>query len=325
MSAPGPVALTGATGFLGAAIARALRAQGRPVRALTRQPGRLPPDLAAGAVPGNLADAGAIARLLDGAEAVIHCAGLVKALSRRAFFEVNAEAAGRLAQASVHAGVARFTLISSLAARAPAVSDYAASKAAGEAAVRAARPEAVIVRPPAIYGPEDQEMARLFTLARRGLLPCPGDGRGRVSLIHVEDAAEAAVLANDAPVCAGRTYEIDDGAAGGHGWDDLARALSQVLGRPVRLAPTPAWALLALGAAAGVAAALTRRPSVFGPGKAREACLGDWVSREGDLCADAGWAPRIPLNEGLRSTLLKERAAARTPTRLLSMSEVEHR
>ena len=132
--------LTGATGFLGGPLMRALDADGYDLRVLTR-PGAAPawdglsPDI----MPGRLGDVDALERLVRGADLVVHAAGLIKARSRDAYFAINAEGAARLAAAASRcAPEARVLLVSSLSAREPGLSAYAASKAAGEAAVRAA-------------------------------------------------------------------------------------------------------------------------------------------------------------------------------------------
>lgn len=294
-----PVALTGASGFLGGAIARLLVQQGRRVRLLVRDPARAPALPEAELVQGALEDGEAAARLLEGAAGVIHCAGLVKARTRAQFHAVNADAAGGLAQAAVRAGLERFVLISSLAARAPHLSDYAASKAAGEAAVRAVLGDgAVVLRPPGIYGPGDLEVARLLQVARRGWLPAPGRRDARVALIHVRDAAAAAVAALQAP---GGVYEIDDGA-GGYSWQTLAALLSTVLERPVRPAPVPAPVLFALAYASAAQQSLQARANGFGPGKARELRHADWSCNSAPFQQAAGWRPMISPLDGLRET-----------------------
>jgi nucleoside-diphosphate-sugar epimerase len=297
-----PIAVTGATGFLGGAIARRLAAQGRPLRLLVRDPARAPAIPGAELAVGGLESPQALEALVAGAFGVVHCAGLVKARSRGEFFAVNAHAAGSLAQAAARAGVERFVLISSLAARAPHLSAYAASKAAGEAEVRAVSGlKSVLLRPPGIYGPGDREAARLLALANRGWLPAPGPRSSVVALIHVEDAAAAAVAALDAPQCAGGMYEIDDGA-GGYTWAGLAQVLSDALQRRVRPAPIPAPVVFGLAYLSAAGQLLGGRADVFGPGKARELRHADWRCDSTPLQRDAGWRPLIPLLDGLRET-----------------------
>src|SRR5262250_3040317 len=135
---PGTVAVTGATGFIGSHVVARLAKLGWRVRLLTR---RLPvgPILAGSrftAVIGSLSDADAIGELIRGSDAVVHCAGLIKAIRPEDFFAINAAATGRLAAAAAALPQPpRFVLLSSLAAREPEVSAYAASKLAGETAL----------------------------------------------------------------------------------------------------------------------------------------------------------------------------------------------
>lgn len=294
------VALTGATGFLGRAIAEVLSAQGHTVRALARDPARLPALAGLQPIRGDLRDRDACAALLDAVDSVVHCAGLVKARSRSEFFAVNAEAARTLAESALRAGVRRFVLISSLAAREPALSDYSASKAAGEEAVRAAPGlDWTVLRPPGIYGPNDEATAPLLKLARLGLLPVLGPADARMSLIYVRDCAEAVAACLASPDTVGRVYELDDGA-GGHAWRDLGEAFTVALGRPVRLLTIPPFFLHGATGLGALLAGLTGRASFLTAGKVRELRHRDWVSRVGDLQQDANWRPKVKLSSGLQ-------------------------
>lgn len=293
-----PIALTGASGFLGRALCLQLLARGDRVRALARNIGALPAHERLVPIAGDLRDAQALAALCAGAGGVIHCAGLVKARSRAEFFAINAAGAGALARSAAQAGVPRFVLISSLAAREPALSAYCSSKAAGEAEVRAVPGlEWTIIRPPAIYGPGDQEVAKLLSMARHGWAPALGSPAARISMIHVRDAASAAIAAFDSRETIHRTYEIDDGA-GGYGWRDMAGALGEANGRDVRSVSIPLWLAAIAAVVSSAAAGLSGRATIFTPGKLRELRHADWVSREGDLGRDAGWRAATLLAAG---------------------------
>jgi uncharacterized protein YbjT (DUF2867 family) len=170
ITAPGallPIALTGATGFVGR---RVVALANRPVRALTRRP--QPPQPGVEWVLGDLDDTNALARLCEGAAAVLHIAGVVNAADEAGFVAGNVTGTANVLAAA--AGVPRFVHVSSLAAREPRLSLYGASKAQGDALVIASTLDWVIVRPPGVYGPGDAEMRDLFSLARFGL----GDGLG---------------------------------------------------------------------------------------------------------------------------------------------------
>ncbi len=296
---PPRIAVTGATGFIGRRLAQRLAQAGFRVSALARpRPGRaLPAASGLGWIEGDLADRAALRALVAGADAVIHLAGATAAPDRAAFHAANAEGTARLTEAARDAGAGRLILVSSLAALRPAVSDYAASKSAGEAAARAARGTMplTILRAPAVFGPGDAASAPLFRLLARGWLPVPGGRAGgfRFSVADVDDlcrlleglAAAAAAPAVIAP-CSVRAV----------GWADLAASAARVTGRPVRRLPLPGLAMTLLGGAADAAAALSCRPQVFSSGKIREIRTGDWI-------ADTLIPGASPLDETMRRCL----------------------
>lgn len=166
------VALTGATGFLGVHLVRALAAADFRVRVLARRPPSEPGwgGVAPERIKGSLEDEKAVDQLVDGADVVVHAAGVIKADTLAGYMGVNCDGVLRMAAAvERRAPSARFLLVSSLAAREPKLSRYAASKAAGEAAAAALINESrlVVVRPPAIYGPGDLETFTVFKAAAK--------------------------------------------------------------------------------------------------------------------------------------------------------------
>jgi len=183
MSAARILAVTGGTGFVGGHLLRVAREAGWEIRALTR--GWRPPQDGIAWIEGALDQPEALASLCEGADAIVHIAGLINAASRAGFESVNVGGTLAMIDAARAAGVRRFIHISSLAAREPDLSDYGWSKAKAERVVAASGLDWTIVRPPAIYGPGDRETFELFKMARRGLVALPP--KGRFSLLHVED------------------------------------------------------------------------------------------------------------------------------------------
>ena len=301
------VAITGATGFIGQTITRHLVTAGYRVRALVRsveRAGCLP----AGGIdltPGSLEDSGSLESLTRGADAVVHCAGAVRGATQKQFDRVNAEGVMRLLQVLESQDTPpRLLALSSLAAREPQLSFYAASKYQGEQVLvnEARRVAWDVLRPPAVYGPGDREMLPLFTAMARGIAPVPGALHARFSLLYVDDLA-AAVLAWIVSGHAGNgIYTLDDGREGGYDWRDVAAIVGQLCRRRVHLLRVPAWAL-------DIPARLNRRASrLFGyapmltPEKLRELRHADWVCDHAALHAATGWQPRIQLEEGLLKT-----------------------
>jgi nucleoside-diphosphate-sugar epimerase len=300
-------ALTGATGFLGRRLIRTLTARGWRVRALVRRPSDAESLAGEGldVVMGDLADAAALERMTDGADLTIHCAGLIKARDRADFFEVNRDGAARLAEAAP----GRLVLVSSLAARAPELSDYAASKRAGEeAARRIAGSRLAVVRPPAIYGPGDRETLQLFRLASRSpLAPIPAAPDARLALAHADDVAEAIVDVAERLELAG-VYAVGGDRPAGYAWAEIATAAWRAVGRTPRLAPLPAWTLSAAAAASELAAPLRRSPPIFTRGKAREMRHADWSVAPGEV-APGGPAARFSLDAGFADAVAWYRQA----------------
>lgn len=285
------LAITGGTGFVGGHLIRRAVEAGHHVRALARRP--QPARSGVEWLPGALDDAAALARLVDGADAVVHVAGVVNAPDRAGFVAGNVEGARAMLAAS--GGRRRFVHVSSLAAREPGLSNYGWSKAEAERLVESSASSWTIVRPPAIYGPGDLDQLDLFRFARRGIMLLPP--RGRLSLIAADDLVRLllALATGDAP----RTIlEADDGTAG---WTHAAyaRMIGDAVGRrilPVRLPR----ALLALGARAdrlwrGDKAKLTAdRVDHF--------CHPDWTIDTLKRPPAALWEPRIVTPDGLAET-----------------------
>lgn len=298
----GVAAVTGAAGFLGRRLAPALAARGWRPRVLVRRPP--PPGLwgetAVEVVVGALEDAGAMRALAEGADGLIHCAGLIKARSRADFLAAN----GRGADAAARAvGAGRMILVSSLAARAPALSDYAASKRAGEDAARAVLGERLIVmRPPAIYGPGDRETLGLFRLARISpVMPLPGAPAARLALAHVDDVAASLIERLEGAWTPG-TYAIGGARPEGYGWREIVSAAAAAVGRAPVLAPTPAWLIGAAGALAELAARARGAPAIFNRGKARELAHPDWSVAEAEQAPDRRATHRT-LGDGFADTV----------------------
>lgn len=294
-------AVTGATGFLGRHLIAALAAEGFRVRALVRRDPASPfwrglhPEL----VLGDLSDAAALRRLTEGAEVVLHLAGATKAVGADGFMTVNRDGASRVAEA---AGPARLVMVSSLAAREPALSAYAASKRAGEEAVAEVVPpdRLTIVRPPAIYGPGDPEFLPLFKAARGPLVPLLGPPRARFAMIHVEDAARQ--IAFLAKAQNGGIIALSDANPAGYSWRQAAEFAAEAVGGRPLIVQAPPFAGALAGAAADFSARLSGRPMVFSSDKVREMRHPDWGIAPHEQ-RNGLPQPKFDLLEGFRQTV----------------------
>lgn len=289
------VALTGGTGFVGRAVLGALGRAGLAANALART---VPKASDAQWVAGDLADRSALARLVDGAEAVIHVAGLTTARDPQAFEAANVAGTLALIEAAAKAGVPRFVFVSSLAAREPALSAYGASKERAERLVRASGLDWTIVRPPGVYGPWDVDYLEMFKLAKLGVVPVPPPGRS--ALIHVQDLAELLVaLVPGGEAVTHKLFEPDDGRKGGWTHRELARVIGWAVGRR----PWVVHLSRPMLERASRAERIVRR------GRARLTAdrVGylahpDWLAREECAVPSEVWRPRIPTREGLKAT-----------------------
>jgi uncharacterized protein YbjT (DUF2867 family) len=265
--ATGRVAVTGATGFLGRRLVPALIARGWRTRVLARRADATTWDgEAPEVVLGDLGDPAALDALAIGVDVVIHAAGLVKAGNRDAFFAVNRDGAARLAAATE----GRMLLVSSLAAREPALSDYAASKRAGEAAARDILGDRLmVVRPTAIYGPGDRATLDLFRVAADSpIMPMPDSADARLALAHVDDVAAYVIDRLEGAWTSG-TYAMGGARPEGYDWREIFTTAAAAVGRAPLIVPTPGWVIRGAAALAEAVGTLRGAPTMFNRGKAR--------------------------------------------------------
>lgn len=302
----GTVALSGASGFVGRTVTQRLLARGWRVTVLLRGPDRELEEAGVSPVRGSLEDRHSLERLVSGAGLVVHCAGAVKAKDTAAFEAVNVLGTARLAAAAAAAPQRpRFLLISSLAAREPSVSAYAASKRRAEQELEryGAGLDRCVLRPPGVYGPGDRATLPLFRQLARGFLLTPAVRGARFSLLHVQDLASAVERLLCRPRWDYSVMEVDDGREGGYDWTDLADAASRHLGRQVRRIAVPRG-LLWLPAELNQRFAKARgRAAYFTPGKLRELYHPDWVARAASNRLLADWQARVTFETGFPLTL----------------------
>ena len=194
------VTIFGGAGFVGRYVARGMALEGWRVRVATRVPdehlfvrtygevGQVEP------VACNIRDEDSVRAAVRGADAVINCVGILAEHRRNTFEAVQTEGAERIARLAKAAGVGTMVHLSAIGADAGAVSQYARTKAAGEAAVLRHMPDAVILRPSVVFGPEDRFFNRFASMSRFGpALMVVGAGT-RFQPVYVNDIARAAVL-----------------------------------------------------------------------------------------------------------------------------------
>jgi nucleoside-diphosphate-sugar epimerase len=289
------LAVTGATGFVGSRLLDAAVADGHHVTVLARRP--MPPRANVDWVSGSLEQLDALGRLVAGADAVMHVAGVISGRTAADFDRSNVDGTQAMIDAAKKAGVKRFVHVSSIAAREPRLSLYGGSKAKSEQLVANSGLPFAIVRPPAVYGPGDKETLELFKMAKMGFVLLPP--QGRVSLIHADDLARLLVALATPGAPTGLTIEPDDGRRGGWTHKEFAEALGHAVGRSGLSFSIPSG-LLRFGAKAdrllrGDKAKLTAdRAAYF--------CHPDWVVEPARAVPPDLWQPRIATPDGLAAT-----------------------
>ena len=313
--------MTGATGFTGGHLARALARRGYEVRALVRDERRGAELARAGVilVPGDLADASSWAGALEGVEVVYNIAALYRqaGLPQSTYRRVNALAAGDLVGAAAAAGVRRVVHCSTVGVHGdvdspPADEDaplrpgdvYQDTKVEGERLARAAAArtgiELTIARPSGIYGPGDRRLLKLFRGVARRRFVVLGDGRIFYHLTYIDDLVEGFRLCADVAAAAGRTYTIAGGEVST--LNELVSLIAEEAGVPPPRLHLPVWPFWMAGAACeavcrpfGVEPPLYRRRVDFFT-KSRAFRI-DRARRE------LGFEPAVDLREGVRRTL----------------------
>lgn len=234
------VTVLGGSGFLGRHTVRALAKAGFRIRVAVRHPHStnfLTPMGTVGqiqVVRCDATDADQVARALDGADAAVNLVGSIFG----GFQALNVDAAATVAQAAHAAGIRTLVHVSAIGADPDAQSRYACTKGEGEAAVRDAFPDAVILRPSILFGPEDRFFNKFASLARLvPALPLVGGGHTKFQPVFVGDAASAIVRSLEDPAARSRTYEL--GGPTVYSFKELMQIMLRETGRRRMLVPLP--------------------------------------------------------------------------------------
>jgi NADH dehydrogenase len=240
------ITVFGGSGFVGRHVVRALAQQHYRIRVAVRRPalaGYLQPLGRVGqvhAVQANLRHAGSVAAAIRDAETVVNLVGILYERGRQRFDAVHTAGAEAVAQAAAQQG-ARFVHMSAIGVDRNERSAYARSKAAGEKAVLAAKPDATILRPSVVFGPEDEFFNRFAALARWApALPLIGGGHTKFQPVFAGDVGLAVAAAVAGQTKPGTIYEL-----GGPEIFTLKEIMQYVLATIERrrlLVPIPFWA-----------------------------------------------------------------------------------
>ena len=306
--------VTGGTGFVGSHLIEVLLRAGHRVRALVRSPRKAESLGITGVewVAGDLGSVEAMRAGMAGADVVYHVAGLVAARNMDEFLAVNRDGTARVLEASeAHT---RIVLVSSLAAAGPSkrdhplqgdedphpVSNYGRSKLAAEQVLRESGRPWVIIRPPAVYGPRDTEMLRVFKAAALGVAPVFGRGDQLLSMVYGPDLAEGIAAAGAGGDAEGQVLypahpEIITSA-------ETVRTIGEACGKRVRIIPIPDPVGRMILEVTGAAAKLAGKATLLTPDKGSEFFQSAWTCSPARLERLTGWRAKHDFKSGTAAT-----------------------
>ena len=328
------ILLTGSTGFIGQRLAKRIVERGDTLTALVRRTSKKGAleSLGVRFALGDLLTGEGLTEAVKGVDCVLHLAGVTKSRDEAGYFQGNAEGTRRLVKAMAELpSPPRLVYCSSLAAAGPSVpgrprreeetpapvSLYGRSKLGGEQAVRefAHRVPSIILRPPIVYGPGDQEfLPSMLPMARMGVMLKSGFGPKHYSLIHVDDLCTALLAAAER----GQTMRPDDATAGiymvsdgtEHRWEDFCQALAQAMGRArPTVVPVPETVSYVVGLGSELAARVRGTIPILNRDKVREMACPAWTCSTERAAKELGFTPAITLAQGLASALGSEAGA----------------
>jgi nucleoside-diphosphate-sugar epimerase len=303
------ILVTGGTGFIGSHLVETLCARGEPVRRVVRRNRLLQGDF-----HGELVSGAGLDQALQGVDTVIHLAGVTKALTSGEYYAGNVRATENVARMTAGRGI-RLVHVSSLAAVGPSpdgtpvsedadphpLTHYGSSKLEGERVVRALVPDAVIVRPPVVYGPRDTDVFQFLKPISKGFLIEIGGGERWFQAIYVKDLVDGILAAARAPQAAGRTYFLAHAKA--VSWSELGAVAARIMRRDLRVLHVPSSVAYAVGCCAEMWSLLTRKPGIVSREKIAEARCRYWTCDTRRAAEEIGFEARTPLEAGIAETL----------------------
>lgn len=311
--------VTGGTGFIGSHLVDTLigRSDYKDVHCLVRTSEKWLEGKDFKKVKGDLHSIRAIEEALGQSDIVFHLAGVVKAPSQKEFDYANVEATENLLRIARKKGIKKLVVLSSLAAAGPSngepiseqdamnpVSMYGESKKRMEEMIhRVADPEmsVTILRPPAVYGPREDQIFTLFKMMKYGIAPIVGDGNHpELSIVYVQDVIQGILKAAEQTDPGVRTYFISGEQIAN--WNQIRSVVTTVLNRkniPVKL--NPGWVKKIAGAVETTASFFGTYP-VINREKANEMVL-EWTCSGEKAMKELNYKPQYTLEEGLSRTL----------------------
>ena len=312
--------VTGGAGFVGSHLVEKLLNRGDEVVCIER------PGADRGWVEGldiefkdcGLGETALLGNLVCGADVVYHLAALTEARTPDECYEVNTQGTANILKAAAGCSCSppKVVFMSSLAAVGPApeggsltadtpprpLSHYGRSKLHAEAVIHAYadRVPAIICRFPAVYGPRDRVVLKLFSMVAKGFALTIGPWDREISFLHAADAVDGLIAAANTPGAVGNTYNLANPLP--ITWGEFVMAIGHALGRrPLKFA-VPVIAARPIALVAETVAWLGHRAAVLNRDRVREISQARWVCDPGSAMAEIGFQPRYSLEAGVAET-----------------------
>jgi nucleoside-diphosphate-sugar epimerase len=310
------VLVTGATGFIGWHCASLLRDRGLAVSALLRPPSdetKLPKGVAG--IRGDFSSIKSLAGAAHGIDAVVHCAGVVRAVSLASYWKANVDSTENLCLACRDQKVNRFIFISSLTAGGPSGRDkprdesdadyplthYGVSKNSAESVVKRLIPDSTVLRLCAVYGPRERDILRMFKLvAEKGVDIRPKGDSPLLSFIDGMEVAKAVLYALKFDVTKKKTYYISDGNV--YEWDDFLTCVEEAVGRKARRIFIPMWMAETYAMLADGFSKITRKSPLINRERILMLRQKAWTCSPVRFSDDTGFQPDDDLKKGVFAT-----------------------
>ncbi|TLU87694.1 MAG: NAD-dependent epimerase/dehydratase family protein [Chlorobium sp.] len=317
------ILVTGSTGFIGKRLLKYLLGEGERVRVFLR------PESKAEALPagievvrGSFSNLDDLGRAVSDVDCIVHLAGVTKALDEAGYDAGNVMPVQNLliAVREHNPDLKRFLYVSSLTVGGPAsegtygvresdrpcpVSAYGRSKLKAEnlCMESSARLPVTIVRPPAVYGPGDQDVFQVFQMLAKGFLVSAGNqSRQRFSMIYVDDLVNGMMAAARSEKAVGHIYYITSPRS--YSWDDVIAASRPTLGfTKLHKISLPQSLVFILGTVIGSAGYLLGKPVLVNRDKANELVQDYWVCSPEQAAQDFGFSAKTPLADGVAKTI----------------------
>jgi len=310
------VLVTGATGFIGWHCASLLKDRGLTVSALLRPPSdetKLPKGVAG--IRGDFSSVKSLAAAVHGIDAVIHCAGVVRAVSLASYWKANVDSTENLCLACRDQKVDRFIFISSLAAGGPSsrekprderdadypLTPYGVSKNSAESVVKKLIRDSTVLRLCAVYGPRERDILRMFKLvAEKGFDIRPKGNSPLLSFIDGREVAKAVLSALKFDVAKKKTYYISDGNI--YEWNDFLTCVEEAVGRKARRIFIPMWMAETYATLADGFSKITRKPPLINRERILILRQEAWTCSPARFSDDTGFQPDDDLKKGVFAT-----------------------